>query len=258
MKFSTAASFALLILSLSGCKKVIHLPLHSSDAQFVIEGNVTNQPGPCSVKISMSGNYDGNNDFPKVSGALVVITDNDVLSDTLSETSPGTYITSHIVGVPGHTYQLYVNTSGKVFTASSKMPMPVNIDSVYATSIPTPQGAQTATFPVYTDPAERGNFYHFVQYINGVVSKDVYVLNDEYLNGTIVQTPLISEDKIHAGDTISVCLQNVDLAIYNYYFCQSINKSVATPANPVNNITGGSLGYFSAYSASMSKSIIAP
>jgi hypothetical protein len=258
MKFSKAASLALLITSLSGCQKVIRLDLQTAATQYVIEGSVTNQPGPYTVKISKSKNFSGDNNFPKVSGALVVITDNNDFSDTLNESSPGTYNTSHITGTPGHTYRLYVNNLGTVFTASATMPMPVNIDSVYTVSIPTPRGAQTGTFPVYTDPVERGNYYHFVQYINGTISKDVFVLNDDYLNGTTIETPLISEDKIHIGDEISVCLQSIDLAMYNYYFSLSINKNVATPANPVSNISGGSLGYFSACSASMSKTITAP
>ena len=55
-------------------------------------------------------------------------------------------------------------------------------------------------------------------------------------------------------------MQNIDPVVYKYWFSLSQNATgetqSASPANPVSNIKGGALGYFSAHTIS-TKSIIA-
>ena len=240
----------LLLLSCFSCQKVIHVNVQTSASQYIITGNVTNQTGPYVVNITQSISYDQDNNFPAVSGALVVIQDKDAgISDTLKELTPGNYNTSLIIGQPGHTYQLYVNINNQVFTASSQMPQPVYMDSLYQQ---TPQfGKGFSIVPVYTDPANVKNYYHFAEFVNNVQSKDIYIRNDNLTDGETLSVPLSMRDDtaMHIGDNIMVQLQTVDSAVFQYYqtLQQTIRQNSATPANPVTNIVGGKLGYFSAH-----------
>ncbi len=100
----------------------------------------------------------------------------------------------------------------------------------------------------------------FVEYINDVKNKDIYVQNDDLTNGRVATGIFYSRDTdIKKGDTIKVEMQNINPVVYKY--CFSLSQSAtgetqsASPANPVSNIMGGALGYFSAYTIS-TKSII--
>jgi hypothetical protein len=60
------------------------------------------------------------------------------------------------------------------------------------------------------------------------------------------------DNSIKIGDLVQIDMQCIDSAIYKYWY--SLNRSAtgggqnsATPANPVTNMTGGALGYFSAH-----------
>ena len=64
------------ILALCSCEKVIDLELKESDIKYVVEGVITNEPGSCKVYISQSRQFDEENQFPPVSGAVVTIKDN--------------------------------------------------------------------------------------------------------------------------------------------------------------------------------------
>src|SRR5450759_3003563 len=98
----------LTIFIFSGCQKVINVDLNEAAPRIVIEGLITDIPGPYTVKISKSGSYFNQPVLPPVSDAQVIITDNISSTDTLKETEPGIYITSKIRGFPGRTYSLKV------------------------------------------------------------------------------------------------------------------------------------------------------
>ncbi len=248
------------LIGFCSCQKVIQVHLNDSSSKYVVEGNVTDQPGPYLVKITRSINFDQDNVFPTVSGATVVVTDKTTGQiDTLKEATPGSYQTSIVTGISGHIYQLYVNVSNNVFTAVSTMPAPVSLDSLYIEPSSRMSGSPLLV-PVYTDPVEKGNNYHFAVFVNDTETNDVYVRNDDLINGQVITRPLNNPSKkLNTGDIAVVYLECIDSAIYQYYFTlqQSTNQNSASPANPTSNITGGCLGYFSAHTSSM-KSIVVP
>jgi hypothetical protein len=253
----TSICVSLLISTFCSCEKVVDIKLHSADEQYVVEGNITDQPGPYTVKISRSKGFSGKNDFKRVSNAVVTITDNGTITDTLAETNPGIYQTKKITGTPGHTYQLFVKVDNKTYTASSVMPQHVNLDSVYTTHMQGFGKNELAVVHVFSDPVEQTNYYHLLMAVNDTMTRDINLMNDEFLNGQVVAFPLLSEKKIVAGDAISLTLQSVDATIYHYYHSLASNTQVATPVNPTTNIIGGALGYFNACSISRFKTIIA-
>ena len=123
-----------LLLSFASCQKVIDVDLNNSESRYIVSGEITNVPGPYYVTISKSKNFDENNDFPAVSGAVTIIKDITAgVTDTLTEESAGRYRTNSINGVAGHTYELSIYVDGQSFTASSTMPLhTVTVDSLYA------------------------------------------------------------------------------------------------------------------------------
>ncbi len=245
------------LLLFTACTDEIDIDLNSSDPQVIIEGSITNQPGPYFIKLSKSVNFSDANNFPTISGATVTITDNNGANEVLTETQPGLYATNTLAGTPGNTYTLTVVYNGKTFTSTSTMPIPVSLDSLAANeSLFSPPGQGSTNFiitPKYTDPGAFGNNYRFIQYLNGQRDNSIVVYNDNVNNGAINTRPIISQDfDIKQGDTVIVEMQNIDKANYDYLFSLSAVSGNGpgggtTPSNPVSNITDGALGYFSAH-----------
>ena len=259
MRYIHSLFIAVILFTFCSCQKVIHINLNNSDPRYVIEGNISDKPGPYLVKISKTVNFEETNTFPAVSGAVVMITDNTAgVTDTLHEYSAGSYATSILTGLPGHTYRLYVKVSGQEFTALSTIPQPVTLDSLYSSK--SPISGDIRVVPVYFDPVSTGNYYHFAEYKNNEETDNIYIRNDLFLNGQLVQTNLNrggGDIKLDIGDSLKIDMQCIDSSVYQYYYSlqQTKNQNAATPANPVTNIKGGALGYFSAHTSS-SKSIL--
>jgi hypothetical protein len=250
---------------LASCEKVIDIDLNTSSPQFVIEGNITDESGPYTVKLSRTVNFSNPNTYPPVSGALVIISDNTGITDTLTETVSGSYQTHSIKGTPGKTYTLKVITEGKHYNAISTMPYKVNLDSIQFNSQREPGESEKtlAIVPLYLDPEEFGNCYRFLFFANGKADKSYQVSNDNIGNGRINQQPFSSEDvKFRLGDTVKVTMLCIDVNTYNYFYTLSQVGDGgliggATPTNPPNNIIGNkALGFFSAFTT-QTKTVIA-
>ncbi len=241
---------AAIVVSFSSCEKVIDVKLKSSPAQYVIIGKVSDAPGPYTVSINKSVSFEQSNVFPAVSGAMVVITDQMTgVSDTLTEDLPGGYVTHTLQGQVGHTYQLYIKADGQVFTSIATMPNKVPMDTLYQQ--PAEFGDGVSIVPVYTDPGGENNFYHFIQYIDNKQTQELYYRRDIVGNGKQLRVPLNlgADTSMHVGSTVSVSLESIDSAMYQYYrsLDETISQSAAAPANPICNIQGAKLGYFSVY-----------
>src|SRR5882672_820969 len=181
MKYSIIAA-ALLLLQTS-CQKVIDLKVKDADKQYVIEGNVTNQPGPYTVTISQTTQFNASWQFQGVGGATITIRDNAGNNETLQETQTGIYRTTGLAGVEGRTYELHITVGGKTFTSTSSMPHHVNFDSLYVRELVNFTKTVKAAVPVFTDPKGQGNAYRFNQYINGVLDKHLYYQDDDFTDG---------------------------------------------------------------------------
>ncbi len=65
------------IFLLQGCQKVIEVDLNNAEPRIVIEGLITDSPGPYAVIISMSGSYFNQPELPPVSDAFVTVSDDE-------------------------------------------------------------------------------------------------------------------------------------------------------------------------------------
>lgn len=258
---------AALLLAATSCEKVIDLPLQTSPAQLVIEANLVDDGRPAQVRLSMSVGYQETNSFPPVAGATVTLSDNASGREVLHEARPGQYVGATLQGVPGRVYTLRVETGGAAYVAVSTLPVVVPFEELHSelsTSGDTEDGLQATV--QYTDPVGAGNSYLFRQYRNGRLTKTIFLQNDKYNDGKHVDQQLRSNvgglgggpppdeiDRLIAGDSLTVEMQNIDPGVYQYFLTlnQILDENPlfgVTPANPTSNFSGGAQGYFSAHS----------
>lgn len=245
------------------CEKVIDINLNEADPKIVIEGNISDQPGPYAVRVTQTVNYNESNTFPPVSGAVIVLSDDAGNSETLEESDElGVYTTRTMQGVPGRTYILNVTIGTDTYTAVSTMPQPVSIDRLLVEELVGPHGSGKVIQAQYTDPVGIINFYRFILFINNV--EEFIVINDDRLqDGEVVTTPLFSQPVqglASQGDSATVYMQTIDKGVYEYFRTLAQmngggHGGAVSTANPLSNIHNGALGYFNAFTVS-SKSIV--
>lgn len=77
-KILAIAPLLLITVFFTACEKVINVDLNNAAKKYVIEGIITDQPGSAVIKITQTKDFDEDNNFPGVSGALVTINDNGI------------------------------------------------------------------------------------------------------------------------------------------------------------------------------------
>lgn len=254
---------------ITGCEKEIDLDLEDKSGNIVIEGNVSDQPGPYYVKITRSVAFTQNNEYPLIEDAVVILSDNSGQTETLQYVGAGRYETTNFVTQPGKTYTIKVTAEGKEYTAKSTMPFPVSLDDLQQDSF-TIGGEITYTLlPIFTDPSALGNRYLLKYSINNSSKKTFEIFSDNVNNGMVNQRPLVlpnddedpDDQKVVVGDTIYVELQCIDTNVFTYYssllqISGSGPGGSVTPSNPPSNISNGALGYFSAHTSSKKSFVI--
>jgi len=256
---------------LTSCEKEIDLDLDDKSGNIVIEGNITNQPGPYIIRITKSVAFTQNNQYPAVTDAQVVVSDNTGQTEILQYVGDGKYITTAFTGVTGRTYTLKIQAEGKQYTAQSTMPEVVSFDALTQDSFTFGSETTYTLLPIFTDPAALGNRYLFNFTINNMTKKTFEVFSDNVNNGMVNQRPLFlpnedndddpTDHKVVPGDTVYVEMQSIDHTIFTYYSAllqisgDGGPGGGVTPSNPPSNIDNGALGYFSAHTV-QKKSIV--
>jgi hypothetical protein len=257
---------------ISACEQIVTVDLNKADPRLVIEGNISDQPGPFTVTLSKSGNYFENSlYFPPVSHAQVLVTDDLGRIDTLREVETGTYRSSTLQGTPGRTYMLDVLAEEKRYNALSSMPAKVTIDSLYAILR---QGSGSRGQPGYDiyvtfkDPPERDNYYRLNAHASSLIPADSIdgrryrLYSDKLTNGNEMTERIRARHNLVAGDTVTVELLSIDQTTYDYYatlrdiLTSDRSPSSLSPTNPNTNLSNGSLGYFAAYTIDLKKIIL--
>jgi hypothetical protein len=255
------AYFVFIVLILSGCQKVINVDLNNAAPRIVIEGIITDRPGPYSVTISESGSYFNQPDLPPVTGAEVIITDNMGVFDTLKEVTPGVYFTSKTKGIPGRIYTLKVISGNNIYSGTSTMFSHVEIDSLSLSKNQSQHfdlGGGSRNDPnveidcYFRDPFEK-NFYRVKVFTDDTTRNEFYRLfDDQYSNGLEVGLRVAHANANH---TYRIELLSLDKVTFGYY--RTLEDAIhsnpifgSTPANPTTNLNNGALGYFGAFAVS--------
>ncbi|MFN8287282.1 MAG: DUF4249 domain-containing protein [Chitinophagales bacterium] len=245
----------------TACTEKIDLSLESAVPQLVIEGNISDQPGPYYVILSMSKVYNDTSQLEGLSGATVIVNDDAGNIDTLGELYPGLYATNTIQGTVGRTYHLQVTANGKTYDTYCPMHVPVPIDTILITEETNFQGDTKLVGQIQIhDPAGLGNAYRVVSQLQGYTSSGFSVHGDRLWDGKIRNFD-VPHSGFAPGDTLTVQLWSIDQKVYQYFreFNQNQNNfgAPAAPANPNTVYTPSALGYFSAHSIS-TRTLIVP
>ncbi len=250
------------LFALSSCTKVIDISLNNAATKLVIQGNITSVPGITTVTITKTINYSQNNIFPAVSGAVVKITDSnngDIF--ILNETFAGTYQNADLLGTTNHTYLLNVSVNGDTYSAASTMPAQVPFDSITFQHNTAFGRNLINPMPNFKDPENINNYYQFVESINGKVINKIFVFDDRLSDGKYIARQLFNDSAyIMPGDNVELEMECLDKNVYEYFKQLSgldpTNGQPTSPANPISNIAGGCLGYFSTHTSQKRNAIV--
>lgn len=252
--------FALFIAT--SCEKVIELELNDAEKKIVVEAVLKDNPGDNKILLSYTSAVYTDQNFNKISGAAVSVTDKDGNVFTFPEDPviPGYYHNPSFTVLPNNDYTLNVNVNGEIITATCHSYVKPAIDSIIWYASPfTPAAPDTAYMVDYfsVDNVNEVNHYRLRIWINGEEQTDFYYIgNDDLINGQAYNAPFFGADAFK-NDTVLIELITLDKANYTYLYTLSSNESNSTaPANPVSNLNGNAIGYFGAFSTDTMSVII--
>jgi hypothetical protein len=257
-------SIILIALLFTSCEKTVDLKYKGNQSKIIIEGNITNEPGPYFVKVTKSVSLSATGNYPTVDNAVVTISDNAGSSETLNPQGNGMYRTNTLIGLPGRTYTLTVNAESQTYTAQSTMAQPVPFDSIKVAKFTFGGEEDFNIIPIYTDPIVKGNNYRFVLIANNKLVNQHFVQNDELTNGLVNAVRLEIDDntlKLKAGDSLTLQMQCIDKKVALYYTTLALMGDSGpgggtTPNNPPTNISNGALGVFSAHTVQVRTKVL--
>ncbi|WP_157273978.1 DUF4249 domain-containing protein [Pedobacter sp. BAL39] len=242
------------------CEKVIELDLKNADPVVVIDGGVSDFNGNQVVRVSRTYEFTEPNRFNGAAGAKVVLTNDAGMTWNYTEVSTGVYQSTRFRGRPGITYTLDVTLDGKTYTASSKMPEKVILDSLTFKQFDVFGSISSYIAVNYNDPPGIQNQYRNVLRAKGKVEDDS-VNEDRFDDGNKVSNVIFYElDELMSGDSVRVEFQCIDRNVYKYFYSMGQNSGSGgppvSPSNPPTNFSNGALGVFSAYTSSTRVAII--
>jgi hypothetical protein len=244
----------MLILVLSSCEQEVDIKLNDADARVVIEGWITDDPGPYQFKVSKTGAYLGDSKDVLVAGATLIVKDDLGLVDTLRAVSPGWYETTRIQGQQLHTYYLEASVEGQVYKASNYLPR-INplLGSGYEYNDTLIFGAGYYVGLLAQEPAGTGDYYQFRFMRNDTAFNsvsDIFVTDDNLVDGQV--SPFLYPYPCRLGDTVVIEVRSLSLASYDFYVTLVQQGSgtggpfASVPDNLQTNFDNGALGWFGA------------
>lgn len=245
------------VATLTACKKEIDFDYHEVAPIVTIEGRVTNEG--MEVRITQSHNVNDSVKSPGMKGAYVVITDGEETFTLPYDVQSGYYKLGQ-TGTVGHTYRLLVELNGNRYEASSTMPPPVTLTSTEFlwAKIMDQRLLMYELWGDFTPMAERNYFwYRMVRngelYRWGTFDDRGRPAGHIFSDITCMTEKMMEENKeedrekiLYDGDRIAFDLLTIDRGAYDYL--HALKSGQGTGANPVSNISGGCLGFFTAAS----------
>ena len=242
---------ALLAISavLTSCEKEIDIDYHQIEPLYVVEASVSDNS--MQARISMTNDMDNNDTSSSISGASVTITGSDGSSETLPYVGDGTY-KSIACGTPGVEYRIDIELDGHHFSATSTMQEMPELNEFHFIWQNILQQRYLMAELLFQDIPNEDNWYFVHLYKNDTGFRWSLKRDDVNPDGELQQLFSFgredSDDKdmLREGDRLHLELRAIDQRTYDYLYSKQIMDNTGT--NPIQNFTGGCLGYFSAYS----------
>lgn len=275
MQFNRILKILPLVLALAliftSCTEKIDIALDDTYTRLVVEGSITDQAGPHTVKLSLSGSYYENSLPRMVEDAQLRISDGTNIF-LLSEVAPGIYQTDpEVQGVAGRTYTLDIENvmiDGELqsYTSSCYLPHIGAVDSINVLFNPDWEIWEVNLYAL--DPPSR-EYYLFKVYRNNELLTDTIdefiVTDDNFFNGNYtfgIMVQWIKESNAKAGDSITAEMSSITEGYANFIWDVQQETGFSTPlfsgppANIRGNISNGAIGYFAAYSLVRTSTLI--
>ena len=263
-------SLLLCTLCMASCTEIIHIDIENANAELVVEANLATD-SVINILLTQSVSLQDPSSYPVVDDAQIYVSDDKGNSELLTYVAPGRYESVALKGTIGENYSLDIVVGNNAVSSSSSMPSMVPFDSLVVEKgnlfggIGTPSisdGAEGEYYEIkvlYKDPEEEENYYRFVEKINGEFI-GYYLEDDTRKNGKEMEKALFRFDRrLKKDDVVRIEMQSVSKEFYLYLTTLNDLKSStqrgSTPANPVSNLKGTQLGYFSTHT-SQSKDVI--
>lgn len=275
----------LILLTLAfACEDPISIELPSEGPFVVVEGWVTDQPGPYRVKLSETLPFDSRQTGASISNAQVEIVNQRQERFLLREdpVRPGEYVTdsSEFRGAVGHSYRVEIRWNDKFIVSAPELLREVpSIDTItyeFVRDVFIPETLSFTSGYLVTgfveDPEGRSNYYRWRLSENGIPYKrpeDLILITDRFFNGKRFGYELSSR-LFQKGDTITIEQHSLSQGAFNFLRnlnIQAIGLGKATstpPARVRGNLRNMSneeeiiLGYFGASSVVSATVIIEP
>ncbi len=288
--------FSILLLS---CEKEVNVNLTSGEPQLVVNGQIELGQPPFIVLTRSIGYFTKvdlqtlQNSFIhdaviKVSDGSREVTLREYNFDSSSGGTAGRFYfytldvsdpaSLSFSGEADKSYHLHIESEGRTYTSTTKIPNPKGVDSVVAEPLKqAPANAPTAMQLVvyYTDPDTPGNA---VRYFTKRNNEPYYpgfssVFDDAIVNGARdSRYPLLagsprgegftdSTGFIFRGDTVTLKWAAIDRGVFNFYqtfeyAVGTVGNPFASPINVLTNIAGGGLGIWAGYGSTYTTIIV--
>ncbi len=244
-----------------GCEEVIEVELDNSEPQIVIEAVVSDNPQNNRVVITKTTDFYSPGQYENISGAEIIVTENNGTSFNFEETFPGNYTNEILSAKIGSQYQISVNINGKTYTATSSLPQLLVLDSISVKGEKRPfQDELDYEYHAYfQDNPGVEDYARFKLYINGIERGGIFRYDDRLTDGRYIDFWRFffePEDDVKPGDTVTIELITIDKNSFEYF--DTLRRVLATstggpfgsttPSNPITNWDNGALGYFSVQS----------
>ncbi len=260
------------LMLLTACEKEIEMKYIPVKKLYVVEGYVSDKG--VEVAVSTTRDMDDGERNTAVRSAVVEISGTDGYRAVLQHQTDGRYTAPPgIVGTPENTYTMTVAVDGETFVSTSEMTAPGELSSVGFSYEPTITVRYMFCTVNILDPAGTENHYCLRIFRNGEIYSRTLITDKGHDGGIIPNTLLIrfswnemptpdeiakgNADKMfRKGDLLDMVLETIDRPVYDYLY--SLGLSGGSLSNPLTNIEGGCLGYFSAFSSHSYQTVFDP
>ena len=249
MKY-TISAILLSAMFLLSCEKDIDLDYHQVDPLYVIEASISNEG--TNVRISRTNNMDDNNGISDVTGTKVTLSDDKGNKWDIPYTRNGFHRMPSLKGVPGTTYNIDVEIEGKHYTSTSTMQKEPKMNSFRFVWMKV--GSERICFGdlKIQDIPNEDSWYYIHIYRNGVGHRWAVMRDEQNPNKELQQLFSFFHDgktkeknQLNDGDELKILIRAIDQRSYDYLYSMQLMDNTGT--NPVQNFSGGCLGYFTAY-----------
>ena len=230
------------VIIFASCEEPFQPDLKNQQSFLVVDGIISNDAGPYTVKLSRSAGVDSARFIPET-GALVVLINDSGEEDVLSEEQEGVYKSSGLIqGQIGSFYKLHVEiTSGEIYeTEFQEIKNPVEIDSFYYNR------------ELYNSPVSNEIHDGYRFYVSADVNEDnstylMWRMTETYEYNSVYKIDYIYFDGLHEfsnPDTLYTCWRTAEISQINTLSVSSSDPIYEFPVTFVSKDTKKlSVGY---------------